>query len=410
MRSRAQRRHNPPPGDPTPAASNELDPGVTVDVVTNLDAVDPDCWDALTGDHDPFVEHRFLSLLEQTGCVGGATGWLPCHVIARRGGRLVGAVPLYLKEHSFGEYIFDWGWAEAAAASGLDYYPKLVSAVPFTPATGRRLLLAPELPAAEATTVRGALIGGVEALARQTDASSIHWLFVTEQEQAQLADEHGLIPRLTHQYHWLNRGYRDFDDYLARFRATARKNVRRERRLAASHGLTLQTLRGPELDRSGWRGLYRFYRDTSARKWGQAYLNRDFFEGVRERLADRVVSTLARAVDGEPVAGTLGFVKGTRLYGRYWGTMARDLAGLHFELCYHRPIELCIEQGWTRFEAGAQGSHKIKRGLMPAPTYSAHWLRHPGLARAVNQAVARESRLLRRELEAAPGHGPFKRQ
>jgi predicted N-acyltransferase len=313
-------------------------------------------------------------------------------------------VPLYLKDHSYGEYIFDWGWAQAAHSAGLDYYPKVVSAVPFTPVTGRRLLVQGN---ATAGPVVDALVAGVRAVAQRSGASSIHWLFCTAAEQRALARDHGFSPRLTHQYHWHNRGWRDFDDYLAAFRSSARKNVRRERERVRRSGIEVVVRSGDALVEREWEALWRFYRDTTSRKWGQAYLNQGFFETARQTLARRAIATLAYAGE-RPLAGTLGFHKGDHLYGRYWGCL-EQVDGLHFELCYYRPIELCIERGWTRFEAGAQGEHKIKRGLLPVPTHSAHWLRHAPLARAIDRFLERESMMVQYEITELARQGPFKR-
>jgi predicted N-acyltransferase len=358
-----------------------------VEVAESLAGVAAAEWDAMVGRDDPFTEHAFLVALERSGCVGAQAGWLPCHLLARDGARLVGAMPLYLKDNSFGEFIFDWAWAEAAAGTGLDYYPKLVSAVPFTPVTGRRLLVA---PGADTSAVSGALLEGAMGLADAADASSLHVLFITEEERGTLTGSHpDLLPRLSYQFHWANRGYRDFEGFISAFRAPERKKVRRERRRASASGLELVTLRGEELEDRHWQALHRFYRSTNARKWGPAYLTEGFFDEVRRHLAHRVVVTMALTAAGEPVAGTLCFQKGHHLHGRYWGCLERH-DSLHFELCYHRPVELCIENGWTRFEAGAQGLHKLKRGLMPAFTHSVHWLRHPGLRRAVASFLSRD--------------------
>ncbi|MCA9672320.1 MAG: N-acetyltransferase [Myxococcales bacterium] len=375
-----------------------------VEIANSLSEIPADAWDALVGEHNPFIEHGFLSALERSGCVGYKAGWLPVHVTVYRDDALVAAMPLYLKDNSYGEYIFDWGWAEAAYSAGLDYYPKLVSAVPFTPVTGRRLLTA---GGGLDDALVDALVAGALAVAEKTGASSAHWLFVTEQEHEALAAR-GLIARLTHQYHWTNDGYQSFDDYLAAFRSPARKNVRKERRKAETCGLDLVLKRGPELDDNDWNGLWRFYRDTTSRKWGQPYLNKRFFKELRERFAHRVVAALAYNARGEPVAGTLNFHKGQHLYGRYWGCVEEHDA-LHFELCYYRLIELCIDNGWTRFEAGAQGSHKIQRGLMPALTYSAHVIVDPGLSRGIRRFVEREALVLRAEMRGMARRGPFKR-
>ncbi len=376
---------------------------LTVDILEGMDRVEAAEWDALTGEHDPFVEHAFLHTLEAAGCVGAEAGWIPCHVVVRDQGALVGAMPLYLKDNSFGEYIFDWAWAEAAEAGGLRYYPKLVSAVPFTPVAGRRLLVR---PGANESEVRDAMLAGAMNLADAVGARSLHILFCSQAElpACQLA---GLMPRLSYQFHWTNHGWSDFDAYLAALRSQPRKKIRRERRRAAAAGLELATRSGEALEAQTWEALHGFYIETASRKWGRPYLNAEFFRLAHRTLSHRAVVTLACRGDAL-VAGALSFCKGQQLYGRYWGC-TEDAHSLHFELCYHRPIELCLDRGWRRFEAGAQGLHKLKRGLLPAATHSAHWIRHHELSRSVEQFLERERRAVTYEMEQLLSHGPFRR-
>lgn len=377
---------------------------LTVQIIPSLADVDPAEWDALAGDDDPFLEHAFLAAFETSRSVGKGTGWDPLHVVVRRAGKLVAAAPLYAKSHSYGEYIFDWGWASAAQRAGIRYYPKLLSAVPFTPATGRRLLV-------EGGATRGpvfeALLAGIHAVADQLGVSSIHWLFLSADEHAALAERAGFLARTTYQFHFTNPGYASFDDYLGAMRSAARKEVRRERRKAAESGLTLATKRGTELTDAEWKALFRFYTDTAARKGAIAYLTQRFFEEVRCTLPHRVVAALASRGD-EPVAGALAFHKGRQLFGRYWGA-SDDFEALHFELCYYRLIEFAIEHRIARFEAGAQGEHKLKRGLLPSPTYSIHWIRHPGLAEAIAEYLPRETRSVEAEMDYFAEHSPFRR-
>ncbi len=319
-------------------------------------------------------------------------------------GALTGAMPLYLKDDSHGEFIFDFGWAEAAHAADIPYFPKLTSAVPFTPVPGRRLLLAPGDAGARAGAL---LLAGARDLADELGAHSLHILYCSEEEQALAAREVRAAPRLTHEFAWYNQGYADFNDYLATFRSRTRKDARKERRRAADLGYRLRTLTGGELTDRHWDALYTFYMDTGARKWGSPYLNHRWFQEVRQSLSHRVVATLAE--DGEePVAGALFFQRGDALFGRYWGATVRE-PFLHLELCLHRPLEFCIERGWRRYEAGAQGIHKLRRGLLPIPTYSAHWLRHPGLASAVEQSLMRERPAVEQEMKVLAHHGPFRR-
>jgi predicted N-acyltransferase len=366
-------------------------------------------WDALAGEDDPFLEHGFLAALEASGSVGARAGCRPRLVLARqRGGALLGAVPLYLKTNSHGEFIFDWSWANAAHRAGIRYYPKLVAAIPFTPATGHRLPVAPD---ADEDAVVRELVRGVREVAEDERASSIHFLFCTEQEKGQLARQ-GFSPRLSMQFHWHNdhqrehRPFRSFDDYLGTFRSRNRKQVRKEREAAAAHGLQCRTATGDELDKREWEALHRFYVANVERHYGIAYLEPAFFEVMRETLAHRLVATLA-CRGKEPVAGTVNFEKGRHLYGRYWGCLA-DYEMLHFELCYYRLIERAIERGHTLFEAGAQGEHKLKRGLTPSFTHSAHWIRHPELGEAIADFVRHEAEAVAEQARAYAAHSPFR--
>jgi hypothetical protein len=365
-------------------------------------------WDALAGEDDPFLEHAFLATLEASESVGARAGCEPRFVLARHGGRLVGAVPLYLKTNSYGEFIFDWGWADAAERAGLRYYPKLVAAIPFTPATGRRLPVLLSEGAPPAGEIVAALLAGVGEVAQQERASSMHFLFCTEDEKATLA-RHDYLPRLSLQFHWRNRAprpFESFDDYLSTFRSRNRKQVRKERQGAAAHGLRFRVATGAELDDRDWTALHRFYVTNVRRHHGTAYLRPAFFEIARETLAHRLVSTLAYRGD-EPVAGTVNFEKGRHLYGRYWGCLA-DYEMLHFELCYYQLIERAIARGCTLFEAGAQGEHKLKRGLGPAFTHSAHFIGHPGLRGAIASFVEREAVAVEEGLREYAEHTPFR--
>ena len=350
-----------------------------VSIVERIEEVDSVEWDALTGADNPFIEHAFLAALEESGSVGPGTGWQPAHLVVHAEGKLVGASPLYVKSHSYGEYIFDWSWAEASQRSRIPYYPKLVSAVPFTPATGRRLLTRGDAPDPE---VCAALVAGMKAVAEAADAWSIHVLFNTEAERTILAEQHGLIPRTTQQFHWENDGYEDFNDWLARFRSRDRKKTRRERSRAMAGVDAVVAVRGHEMTPA-----------PDKKYWGK-------------KLADRAIVFFAMKGQ-QTIASALMFHKGANLYGRYWGGRP-GFDNLHFELCYHRPIELCITEGWQRFEAGAQGQHKLKRGLMPALTYSSHWLRHAGLSDAVARAMKQEDEAVRKQIVGLAEHGPFR--
>jgi uncharacterized protein len=373
----------------------------TVGRIADLDAA---AWDALTGDDDPFVEHAFLSALEESGSVGPGTGWVPRHVTVWREGELAGALPLYLKDVSWGEFIFDFQWARAAQQARIAYYPKLVSMVPFTPATGRRLLVRDDASRAEAL---GALLRGARATCEAERASSLHLLFLTDDERRAAIELGAMRPRLSLQFHWHNEGWSSFDAYLDAMRSPARKQIRRERREVAASGVRIALARGTELDDLEWSALVTFYRTNCARHGSYPYLTSRFFERIRATHAHRLLACIAYRSD-EPIAASINFEKGGHLYGRYWGAIEESEV-LHFELCYYRLIEHAIERGLRRFEAGAQGAHKLKRGLMPAAVHSAHWIEHPRLAAAVDDYLPHEAMQVHAEIEALAAQGPFKR-
>ena len=378
---------------------------VTVKVVSRLADIPAAEWDACAGDDNPFLSHAFLDALEQSGSANAESGWRPQHLaLEGEDGRLLGAVPLYLKNHSYGEYVFDWGWASAYERAGGRYYPKLQCAVPFTPVTGRRLLLRTDAP----DSAGDALIAAMIELARRHKVSSLHVTFPTEAEWQHLGAA-GLLQRVGQQFHWQNDGYRSFDDFLEALTARKRKQIRRERRDAVESGLAIETLTGNAIEERHWDVFFRFYMSTSDRKWGSAYLNRAFFRLLGERLAHKVVLILAR--QGQRyVAGALNLVGENTLFGRNWGCIG-DFPFLHFEVCYYRAIDFAIEHGLARVEAGAQGEHKIQRGYLPQATYSAHWIRDPGFARAVADFLARERRAVTHEMEALEeGLSPFRRE
>jgi predicted N-acyltransferase len=365
---------------------------VTVKVVQRLAEVPAGDWDACAGADNPFLAHAFLEALEASGSATAETGWLPQHlVIEDERGRLLGAVPLYLKSHSYGEYVFDWGWASAYERAGGSYYPKLQCSVPFTPVTGPRLLLRPEAGAA----VADALIAAMLELARRHKVSSLHVTFPTRGEWQRLGAA-GFLQRVGQQFHWQNAGYASFDDFLAALNSRKRKQIRRERRAALQGGIEIETLTGSAIRGEHWDAFFRFYRSTSDRKWGEAYLTRGFFDLIGARMAERVVLILARK-GGRYVAGALNLVGGDTLYGRNWGCHG-DFPFLHFEACYYQAIDFAIAHGLARVEAGAQGQHKIQRGYLPVETYSAHWIRDPGFARAVADFLVRERHALESEM------------
>ena len=373
-----------------------------IEIVPSLAEVDAEAWNALCSPEDPFMEHGFLRLLEESGSVGPAeSGWQPRHVLVKREGKLIAALPLYLKHHSYGEFIFDFGWAQAALRAGLSYYPKLISAAPFTPAGGRRLLMRPE-DEAELTPL---LLAAAQQVAAREGASSVHVLFCTAEESAQLS-QLGMHARSSTQYHFENRDqYGCFADFLAALRNSSRKAVRKERERAQSYGLALSMRPFAELPPRDVAAMWTFYRSTIANHGSEAYLRRGFFE----RLGENPHAFAAMAHDGEePIAGALFFYKGTSLFGRYWGAV-KELPMLHFELCYYLPMEWALARGMRRFEAGAQGEHKIKRGFLPRTCYSAHWAAHRGLDKAIGDFVIHEAAYVAREQELLAESTPFKR-
>jgi predicted N-acyltransferase len=375
-----------------------------VELVPEIGSIPAADWDALVGEDDPFIEHAFLLALEASRSVGGRSGWVPMHVTVREAGKLVGALPLYLKVHSYGEYIFDFAWADAAERAGIRYYPKLVSMVPFTPATGRHVLVA-ERP--DPLPIVRALLDGLSEAQARTRASSSHLLFVSEPERDLLLQARPLLSRESLQYHFHNDGYRDFEDYLGRMRSAVRKQTRRERKQALEGGVEIFVRPGDELEPREFRALYAFYLDTCHKRGSGPYLTQAFFELLERTHARRVLAVLAYR-DGTPIAGTLNFQKGKHLYGRYWGCR-EEVPALHFECCYYRLIEHAIASGLRRFEAGAQGSHKLKRGFLPAPVFSVHEVAHPGLRAALARHLPAEAEQLRSQMAGLSLHGPFRR-
>ncbi len=345
-------------------------------------------WDALVGDGSPFLEWDWLASLEDAGCVGPGTGWIPRPLVARDDdGRLVAACPLYVKENSEGEFVFDWGWADAAYRAGIEYYPKLLVGVPFTPVGGQRLLVA---PGAERALWTRRLAAALREACIGNELSGVHVNFCTDEEVETLEAE-GFQLRVGIQYHWNNGGYRDFEDYLDRFRSKRRNQIRRERRAMEAQGVTLETLAGDEIGDELFEPMFRFYLATiRSRYWGRQYLNPELFALARERFRRNLVFVVARQ-DGEPVAGTFNVTKGNALYGRYWGA-TRDVRHLHFNVCYYAAVEFCIERGLARFEPGAGGDYKQVRGFDAQETRSAHFLRDPRLAHAVRRFLESEAR------------------
>jgi uncharacterized protein len=373
---------------------------VHLERLTTLTAIDATSWNSLA-DGSPFLKHEFLCALEQTGCVGPGTAWQPCYVVARDEHGLAGALPLFIKYDSHGEFVFDWSWADAYERTGRNYYPKLVSAIPFTPATGRRLLLRD----AQSTDVAGLLVDAARGTAQELGASSLHVLFPTEPEQQVLADS-GFLTRKGCQFHWANDGYGSFDEFLGRFSADKRKKAKRERRRVAEAGIVFEHLRGDEPTPADWDAILAFYAHTFLRRGREPYLNREFFVAVAKTMPENLLVVLARH-QGVPIAAAICFRSSTTLYGRYWGS-GGDFHSLHFETCYYQGIDYCIREGLERFEPGTQGEHKVARGFVPQPTWSCHWLRDPQFHRAVGSFLARETRHVDAYMDEVGEHVPYR--
>jgi len=354
-------------------------------------------WDALAGDN-PFLRYAFLDALETTGCASEDTGWTPRHVTLWDGARLCGAMPLYLKSHSYGEYVFDWGWAEAYHKHGLQYYPKLLCAVPFTPASGPRLL-------APTAAERRALLDAAFALAASTRASSLHILLPDEAQAAEM-EARGMMIRSSVQFHWENRGYADFDAFLAGMSHDKRKKIKQERRRVREAGVVFERLTGREASDRDIAFFTACYNRTYRQHHSTPYLNRGFFERLVQAMPDNVLLVIGRR-DGVRIAAALNVFTTAALYGRYWGATEFH-SGLHFETCYYQAIEFCIERGIALFEGGAQGEHKLARGLLPVRTLSAHWLAHPQFASAVEHFLARETNGIGAYLDELNEHTPFR--
>jgi predicted N-acyltransferase len=368
--------------------------------LATLASVDAAAWNALAGD-SPFLRHEFLYALEQSGCVGAGTTWQPCYVVARDDRGLAGALPLFIKYDSHGEFVFDWGWADAYERAGRNYYPKLVAAVPFTPATGRRLLLRDAQDAA----VAAHLLDAARATAEEIGASSLHVLFPTDSER-QLLEGSGFLLRKACQFHWANDGYASFDEFLGRFSADKRKKAKRERRRVAEAGIEFEHLRGDEPTPADWDAIMEFYSRTFWRRGREPYLNREFFAAIAATMPSELVVVLARH-QGVPIATALCFRSSTTLYGRYWGS-GGDFHSLHFETCYYQGIDYCIRERLERFEPGTQGEHKVARGFIPQPTWSCHWLRDRDFHRAVGSFLARETPHVDAYMDEVGEHVPYR--
>jgi len=376
----------------------------TIKVLSSLSEVPAEQWDICAGSDNPFVSHGFLSALEDSQSACAESGWLPQHLTALdENGCVIAAAPLYLKSHSYGEYVFDWGWAEAYERAGGKYYPKLLSAVPFTPATGRRFLIHPDAP----LDMANVLIAGIAQLAEKQNVSSAHVTFLTESEFDQCGNN-GLLLRKGRQFHWENRGYETFDDFLASLTSRKRKAIRKERAAIAKQNIQMKTFSGSEITEAHWDAFYQFYNDTTDRKWGHRYLTRSFFSLLQERLPKRIVLVMAEH-DGQWVGGAINLRGHDTLYGRYWGCV-EGFRFLHFETCYYWAIDYAISHQLAWVEAGAQGPHKIQRGYLPRPTYSAHWIADPNFRDAVKRFVETEQRHIEHEMALLMQESPYRNE
>ena len=352
---------------------------------------------------NPFISHAFLLALEQSGSVGGRTGWAPAHVLVEdEAGRLLAAAPTYVKSHSKGEYVFDHGWAQAYAQAGGRYYPKLQVAVPFTPATGRRLLVAPSAP----PEARAALIAGLRSLCKAINASSIHVTFANSEDCDALAAA-GFFLRTGEQFHFVNPGYRDFEEFLSALSSRKRKNIKRERKEALGDDVSIEWVTGAALRSEHWDAFFAFYMDTGSRKWGNPYLTREFFDRIADSMADRILLVMAKRA-GRHIAGALNFIGDDALYGRNWGAV-EERPFLHFEVCYYQAIDFAIRRGLKRVEAGAQGEHKLARGYRPVPTFSLHDFADRRLGEAVAAYLARERIAVEETIALYEEHAPYRK-
>ena len=377
---------------------------VVAKIAQSIKEIPAEEWDACAGGDNPFLSHAFLSSLEDSECVHRRTGWGPVHLILEDdANRLQACVPLYMKSHSRGEYIFDYGWADAYERAGGRYYPKLLSAIPFVPATGPRLLIR---PGPDAPAVQGQVIAALQAVSQQLDIATVSVNFCLEDEWEAMA-EAGFLQRTDQQFYWYNRDYGSFEDFLDDLSSRKRKTIRRERRGALESDIEIEVLQGSDLKEDHWDAFYGFYMDTGSRKWGTPYLNRTFFSLINERMPESIVLIMCKRF-GRYIAGALNFVSAGCIYGRHWGCV-EDHKFLHFEACYYQAIDYAIAHGLNRVEAGAQGPHKLARGYLPTRIHSAHYIRDPAFRRAVADYLEHERREVERDMDYLEDRAPFRR-
>lgn len=377
-------------------------PTPTAKICHSITEIDAGKWNRCadgTGAYNPFTRHAFLLALEESGSVGRDTGWQPFHIAVEDGGNLLGVVPLYLKNHSQGEYVFDYGWADAWHRAGHNYYPKLQSSIPFTPATCPKLLSVDN-----SEEHQQLLLDACLQVAEQAKVSSLHMTFLPESQWQRAADA-GLLQRMDQQFHWHNAGYQSFDEFLLQLASKKRKNLKRERREALANGIEIDWLTGADLTEAHWDAFFQFYLDTGSRKWGTPYLTRAFFSAVSATMADDILLIMAKR-EGRYIAGALNFIGGDTLFGRNWGCV-EDHRFLHFEVCYYQAIDFAIARGLSRVEAGAQGGHKVVRGYLPEATFSAHWIADPGFRDAVARFLEEERQYVAEDIEHVEARSPF---
>ncbi len=374
---------------------------VQVDVSHSLANIEQDTWNQLAGPQNPFLQHQFLVALEQHRCLQ-EYGWYPQHLLIEEDSQLVAAMPMYVKDNSYGELVFDWSWADAYQRNGLPYYPKLVTAIPYTPATGPRLLIAPHVDRSHYARL---LIKAATQHARQHNMSSMHWLF-TNKMDTELLQQRGMAMRLGCQFHWHNQNYTSFDDYLQYFSAQKRKKIKRERRRVTEQDVTLEIRHGNEMTEELWHIFHNFYSSTFERKSGMATLSLAFFQEIGETMPDSIVIVFAKHA-GQYVASAFNMRGSETLYGRHWGCN-EAFHSLHFEACYYQGLDYCIEHGLHSFEPGAQGEHKISRGFLPTATWSAHWINDAQFRQSIEQFVQHEQSGMQHYIESLQAHSPFK--
>lgn len=370
--------------------------------IDSMTQVDCAAWNRLAGDAYPFLRHEFLSALEQSGSVSAQTGWEPAHLLVMDDHELVAFMPLYLKRHSWGEYVFDQQWAQAYRQQGIDYYPKWLTAIPFTPCQGARIVSKASADPLEVTQL---LLDFIKRLSAKLGISSWHCLFPTEQQAEQFRSL-GLSVREGVQFHWFNRGYHDFNDYLQTLNAGKRKMIKRERRKISEQGVSLLRIAGPDVSEAQWRAFFRFYTMTYLKRASQPYLNPAFFQQIAATMGEQLLLVLA-VKDHNAIAAALSFIGADTLYGRYWGC-DEEYDNLHFEVCYYQGLDYCIEHGLQRFDSGAQGEHKIARGFEPVATYSAHWIKDARFAKAIERFLVEERKVVQLYKQDAATYLPFK--